>query len=219
MFDEAARERVEREAPLAARMRPRSFDEYVGQRSFFGLWRLGLDSQARLRFAQTSCAHEALKLHLGLGCDHPQRVAAFVQSRLYQLDGLNDGDGAEAGGRTLTPEVREPPLNLHAHGWMHNSFQTIQCLRVGKNPRAELAPVYLAIGAQDVGPELGDDGSMDRRALTLQVTHERVGVNDLRAQCAQYLPGQAFAGGNVAGEADQVNHPATSDHSAIRSYS
>ena len=31
LFDHASRERVEREAPLAARMRPRSFDEFVGQ--------------------------------------------------------------------------------------------------------------------------------------------------------------------------------------------
>ena len=31
LFDHASRERIEREAPLAARMRPRSFDEFVGQ--------------------------------------------------------------------------------------------------------------------------------------------------------------------------------------------
>ena len=36
MFDEAARERVEREAPLAARVRPRSFEEFVGQEHLVG---------------------------------------------------------------------------------------------------------------------------------------------------------------------------------------
>jgi putative ATPase len=36
MFDDAARERVEREAPLAARVRPRSFEEFVGQEHLVG---------------------------------------------------------------------------------------------------------------------------------------------------------------------------------------
>jgi putative ATPase len=36
MFDRAAEERLEREAPLAARMRPRSLDEFVGQEHLVG---------------------------------------------------------------------------------------------------------------------------------------------------------------------------------------
>ena len=31
MFDQQGRERTDREAPLAARMRPRTLDEFVGQ--------------------------------------------------------------------------------------------------------------------------------------------------------------------------------------------
>jgi putative ATPase len=40
LFDRAAQERLEREAPLAARMRPRTLDEYVGQEHLVGEGRI-----------------------------------------------------------------------------------------------------------------------------------------------------------------------------------
>src|SRR4030042_700566 len=40
MFGESARARMEREAPLAARMRPRTFDEFVGQEHLVGEGRM-----------------------------------------------------------------------------------------------------------------------------------------------------------------------------------
>src|SRR5574341_2190197 len=40
LFDEATRQHLAREAPLATRMRPRSFDEYVGQENLIGPGRL-----------------------------------------------------------------------------------------------------------------------------------------------------------------------------------
>ena len=36
MFSQAAEERLQREAPLAARMRPRTLDEFVGQEHLVG---------------------------------------------------------------------------------------------------------------------------------------------------------------------------------------
>ena len=36
LFDHAMQERVKNEAPLAARMRPRSLDEYIGQEHIVG---------------------------------------------------------------------------------------------------------------------------------------------------------------------------------------
>src|SRR5215207_8652243 len=40
LFDEAHQQRIQQEAPLAARMRPRSLDEYVGQEHIIGPGRL-----------------------------------------------------------------------------------------------------------------------------------------------------------------------------------
>jgi len=40
MFARAAEERLEREAPLAARMRPRTLDEFVGQEHLIGEWHI-----------------------------------------------------------------------------------------------------------------------------------------------------------------------------------
>jgi len=36
LFDHALKERMKREAPLAARMRPRTLDEYIGQEHIVG---------------------------------------------------------------------------------------------------------------------------------------------------------------------------------------
>jgi len=40
LFDHARQERIEREAPLAARMRPRTLDEFIGQEHIIGPGRL-----------------------------------------------------------------------------------------------------------------------------------------------------------------------------------
>ncbi|HJS28023.1 MAG TPA: replication-associated recombination protein A, partial [Anaerolineales bacterium] len=40
LFDHSLQERMRREAPLAARMRPRSLDEFVGQEEILGEGRL-----------------------------------------------------------------------------------------------------------------------------------------------------------------------------------
>ena len=40
LFDQAHAERLEKDAPLAARMRPRTLDEYVGQEHIIGPGRL-----------------------------------------------------------------------------------------------------------------------------------------------------------------------------------
>ena len=40
LFDHARKEQIEREAPLAARMRPRTLDEFVGQEHIVGPGRL-----------------------------------------------------------------------------------------------------------------------------------------------------------------------------------
>jgi len=40
LFDHAMQERINAEAPLAARMRPRTLDEFVGQEQIVGLGKL-----------------------------------------------------------------------------------------------------------------------------------------------------------------------------------
>ena len=72
LFEHALRERLRREAPLAARMRPRTLDEFAGQDEAVGpgsMLRGAVERLARLsdkRLSLTDCASFELMDQLGL---------------------------------------------------------------------------------------------------------------------------------------------------------
>ena len=68
LFDHARKEQIEREAPLAARMRPRTLDEFVGQEHIVGPGRL---LRRAIQADQLSSRH--LLRAAGHGQDDPGR--------------------------------------------------------------------------------------------------------------------------------------------------
>ena len=107
LFDHALNEKLESEAPLAARLRPRNFDEFIGQEEIIGEGKLlrraiegdrmfssiilwgppgtGKTTLARI-IAQHSCAHFETLSAVMAGKDELMRVieAARERRRLYQ---------------------------------------------------------------------------------------------------------------------------------------
>lgn len=120
----------------------------------------------------------------------------MVPPRFNQFDGL-DHD-------YRCCDLRNASSDLNAHRWMHDLLQATQHRGVTEHNVPQTRPIDLAVGANHAGAKGRHDLIVDLTPTLHNQVSGLVGVNHRRPQFCQHGGDGAFAGSNVAGQADEV---------------
>lgn len=99
----------------------------------------------------------------------------------------------------------QPPADLGTHRRMHDGIEDGELLRIGEHPCCKSGAVERAIVEEEFGAERLDDRRKGGLTRGLDLTGDRVGVDDFVAQLAQHDRDRAFAATDSSGEAHEVH--------------
>ncbi len=200
LFDHARKERMEREAPLAARMRPRSLDEFVGQAHIVGPGRL-------LRRAIQADQLSSVIVYGPPGTGKTTLAAVIANTTRSHFETLNAVLAGVADVRRVTGEAQERQA-LHGqrtilfvdevHRW--NKAQQDALL-----PWVEIGTVIL-VGATTENPYFSVNRPLVSRSRIFQF--KPLTEEDLRAVARRALtdPERGYGRLRVEIEADALDH-------------
>ncbi len=83
---------------------------------------------------------------------------------------------------------------------MGDRLQSAAGVRIGEHDRAERLPVQAAVGAQQMRPELPDDGRQARRSRRDHLPGDRVRVDHMSTMVGQQLRHRALARADPTGQ-------------------
>jgi len=87
---------------------------------------------------------------------------------------------------------------------MNDRFQSFQRLRIGKDNFGESDTVDLPLGVQYPFAECFENEVVSRSSFCDGAVREGIRVNPVGTQVLEHLADNAFPGGNIAGQTNQV---------------